>query len=518
MKPIIVDMKEMSDSTEVYNSRPNPFFVFFIYMVLGILIVALCWMYFSKIDISVKSNGMFRSGEDAVDISNGVTGKVEKCNFSEGQYVKEGDVLLTLNVDSVDESIKNYEAELENINARIEILLAYQKCLDGDSSAFEALKSNKYYDEFNNRRLLTDANVNSSNKDVSGQKSQYEKTVNSIQNNIDEYETRINKLKIVESCVKSRKNTFNSKDSYYSSMVSSYVSNYDAAKLQYNNQIKEVRSSVTGLKKQLKATKDTAVRKELKSEITSSQTKIETLKNEKKKALNNLELQQIATIEQQIETINTTLLSLQSNLDSAQAQVEALNSTDSEMNENITIMTEKENVASELLTYENKKTECENNLNNFDLQNGKCTVTASVSGYISQNTEIKQGSYIQEGTTICQILPQNSSGYYAEIYVGNADIAKMKEGQNVKFEIAAYPSAEYGYFTGVVDSISKDIKVDESSGSAYYLVKVRCEQTIVTNKEGKTGTIMNGMACQAKVVVDEENVLEYLLKKIDLLD
>lgn len=29
---------------------------------------------------------------------------------------------------------------------------------------------------------------------------------------------------------------------------------------------------------------------------------------------------------------------------------------------------------------------------------------------------------------------------------------------------------------------------------------------------------MNGMACQAKVVVDEENVLEYLLKKIELLD
>lgn len=25
MKPIIVDMKDMSDSTEVYNSRPNPF-------------------------------------------------------------------------------------------------------------------------------------------------------------------------------------------------------------------------------------------------------------------------------------------------------------------------------------------------------------------------------------------------------------------------------------------------------------------------------------------------------------
>ena len=109
MKPIIVDMKDMSDSTEVYNSRPNPFFVYFIYLLLGMLIVALCWMYFSKIDISVKSNGIFRSDGDIVDISNGVTGKVEKCNFSEGQYVNKGDILLTLSVDSINESIKKYQ-------------------------------------------------------------------------------------------------------------------------------------------------------------------------------------------------------------------------------------------------------------------------------------------------------------------------------------------------------------------------------------------------------------------------
>lgn len=518
MKPIIVDMKDMSDSTEVYNSRPTPFFVYFIYLVLGIFIATLCWMYFSKIDISVKSNGIFRSDGDIADISNGVTGKVEKCNFSEGQYVNKGDILLTLSVDSVDESIKNYQNELENINERIKMLSAYQKSLDGDNNAFEELKSNKYYDEFNNRRLLTDTSVSSSNKNVSGQKSQYEKTAESIKKNINEYEIRIEKLKIVEGCIKSRKNTFNSKDSYYSSMVTSYVLNYDATKLQYDNQIKEVRSSVTGLKKQLKATKDTAVTKGLKSQISSSQTKIGTLKNEKKKALNNLELQQITTIEQQIETINTTVLSLQSDLDSVQAQIEEISNIDSEVNGNIILMTEKENVASELLTYENKKTECENNLKNFDLQKGKCIVTASKSGYISCNIEIKQGSYIQEGTSICQILSKNNKGYYAEIYVENTDIAKMKKGQKVKFEIAAYPSTEYVYFTGVVDSISKDIKVDESSGSAYYFVKVRCEKTKVTNKDGKTGLIMNGMACQAKVVIDEENVLKYLLKKIDLLD
>lgn len=46
MKPIIIDMDKMSDSTEVYNSRPNPFLTYFIYFLLLIILIAFGWMYF----------------------------------------------------------------------------------------------------------------------------------------------------------------------------------------------------------------------------------------------------------------------------------------------------------------------------------------------------------------------------------------------------------------------------------------------------------------------------------------
>ena len=52
-----------------------------------------------------------------------------------------------------------------------------------------------------------DASVSSSDKNVSGQKSQYEKTAESIKKNINEYETRIEKLKKAEACIKNRKKT-----------------------------------------------------------------------------------------------------------------------------------------------------------------------------------------------------------------------------------------------------------------------------------------------------------------------
>ena len=55
-------------------------------------------------------------------------------------------------------------------------------------------------------------------------------------------------------------------------------------------------------------------------------------------------------------------------------------------------------------------------------------------------------------------------------------------------------------------------------GDAYYLVRVKCDDMILKGNDGEEATLMNGMACQAKIVIDEKTVLTYLLEKIDLID
>ena len=76
MKPIIIDMKDMSDSTEVYDSKPNRFMIYTIYAILLIFVIALIWMYFTVIDIVVKSDGIFKGSNALYEISSGVTGRV----------------------------------------------------------------------------------------------------------------------------------------------------------------------------------------------------------------------------------------------------------------------------------------------------------------------------------------------------------------------------------------------------------------------------------------------------------
>ena len=130
MKPIIVDMTDISDSVEVYESKPNPFMVYLIYILAVLLITAVGWMWFSKMDIVVKSSGIFRSEESAVNVSVGINGQISSCNIEEGQYVNEGDILFTVDADSsIENEVKAQEVLYDDITDRIEILKAYERYL-----------------------------------------------------------------------------------------------------------------------------------------------------------------------------------------------------------------------------------------------------------------------------------------------------------------------------------------------------------------------------------------------------
>lgn len=518
MKPIIVDMNDMSESVEVYESKPNPVLVYTIYIIFVIIVTACIWMYFFKIDDVVKNTGMFKSTDKIYDICSAVTGEVDEKYVNSGDYVNVGDTLYVVNIDSLSDTIISYQKDLQDADDRLAILNAYAQSLDGNAEILEKLSDNQYYDEFINRRALLMANIESGKEKTSDKTELYNDNIEMISRTIEKYNNKIEKLNEVNNCIRNRNNTFDSSESYYYSIVSSYISAYDYNKLQYDNKIEGYERQVNELDVQIKEAVDTADADTLRKSRDDIKQTLESAKAEQIQALANLESQQISTIEQSIESLNDTLLTLNSNLESAKLEQKSLSDTDGENSKDIAILTEKGNISNERLTYEEKKEECDNYLKNYNIKNENCSIKASASGYYYENQEFKQGSYIQEGASLGEIYPEKESEFYAEVYVGNSDIGQIKEGQNVNLEISAYPSSEYGYFKGKVINISKDIMVDENSGNAYYLVKVRCNTMTVKNKNGDTGYLKNGMACQAKIVIGEKSVMNYLLEKINLLD
>lgn len=93
MKTIVIDMDELSDSIELYESRPNPALAYTIYTVLLVIVAAIVWSCFFKIETVVKSNGIIKSESPVYDVTSMVSGKIAELYVSDGDQVKKGDVV-----------------------------------------------------------------------------------------------------------------------------------------------------------------------------------------------------------------------------------------------------------------------------------------------------------------------------------------------------------------------------------------------------------------------------------------
>lgn len=517
MKPIIVDINECSESVEVYKSKPNPFMIYTIYTVFMAVVIACVWMCFFDIDDVVKGNGLFKSSEDIHDIGSAITGVIKEKYVDNGDFVKEGDVLYVVEIESLSDTIVLYQKNLKNTQDRLEMLDAFENSLDENEELPDILSGNQYYEEFKNRRSLLFQNIENNSENLNNKTSLYDNSIQSITETIQKYNSKIDKINEVKTCIISGNNTIDKNESYYYSIVSSYLSSYELTRMQYDSKIEEYKSKIDELDKIIGTDvgSDSETLRKNRSEYSEHITAAEA---EKAQALSNLENNKLLELEQMMEEFNSTLITLNSNLETTKLEKTSVSDNANVNSKNISILTEKGNIASERISLKEKKEECESYLNKYNIQNENCNITATSSGYYYNSQNLQQGSYIQEGSTIGKIYPENESDFYAEIYVENSDIGRIKEGQKVKLEIAAYPSREYGYFNGEIVNISKDITVEESTGYAYYIVKVKCRNMTVKNKNGDVGNLKNGMACQAKIIVGEKSVMTYVLEKINLSD
>ena len=69
---------------------------------------------------------------------------------------------------------------------------------------------------------------------------------------------------------------------------------------------------------------------------------------------------------------------------------------------------------------------------------------------------------------------------------------------------------------GKVTSISADTLVQDGQFSGYYLVECSIANTVLTDKDGNSGSVVIGMQTEAKIVTQKKIIIRYLLEKIDL--
>lgn len=706
MRPIILDMSEMSDSKEVYESRPHPFFVVFIYLLLTIVAVAVIWAAVFKIDIVVKGTGTVTAREDSSVITNTYAGAITKCNVTDGQVVNKGDVLYEVEAKNWDLQLNNYNTQLDQNEDRLVMMEAYLSWLMDNSIDLSGYTDNPYYDEYAARQKIVSLQMDLAQSEFSTQKEAYDAKLASGSTMITYYEEEINKLNQLSVGIRTRTNTFAETDSYYYAKLNNYITQYNNTVSQYDTTLASLQRELDQAKKDLEEAKNdisdadhkisqaekeindakariaqaqitridmekvsmpiamTGNRKitykylvqneseqeesavseseeskqepekseevevnqepsvvneivekeaevkesssveenkveensssvesevkentfvvedgsltEEKSEVEESSSSVEendaskqttikvidtskdealiaekqaelaTAKSEKataeaqkktqeslirtkqdmitattlekKTALSNLETETIAGIEASILQYEQNVLSTHgSQVEAQTAQNNILEQGIQNNRENV-IQTEIQTVSTEISSYNQKKQELEAGI--LEVENGKLNtiVKAPISGVVNLAGELVEGNYLATGTQVMTIIPQEEDSFLVKSYIDNQDIAKIKPNMEVKYEVAAYPSSEYGTMTGNVEFVSADLKANSQDGSAYYVVETSIDNTKLYNKIGEKLDLKLGMYCETKIIVEQKSVLRFLLEKINLVD
>ncbi|MBU5436458.1 HlyD family efflux transporter periplasmic adaptor subunit [Tissierella sp. MSJ-40] len=625
MKPIIIDMKEMSDSKQVYESRPNPFFSIFIYSVLVMLFISIVWMYFGEIDIVIKAQGIIRPNEHVSTVHNQVSGEIVEVNVEDGQHIKYGDIMYIIDHSQLIADKEVIEDELTKTKNTIEKLQKYKKSVENDKNYFDKdnLDEEEYYIKFTSYLL----NYKSLEHNITYEGKQILLELNNTLSKLNDMKKEKELILKFEKSIKEGKNHFKSdSDKIYFNKYEKYIADYEALVREYDdrkkeielstserllfNSIKYIEDSLNGYKKiissveldknlfineniyekqyreyenklwELKqlyyqAREIYEINKELEDYGISRQ-EVENSRLSMEKALSTIEGYKISytlslepkiiELERQLEelmlkkdnsiskeellaqneeqrefSINKYKLETQVQLDNQLEQLE-LNITNLEAVYNKLMldktknykvdfldnngekelasivnykMTELKNVIDNLESYEKNKVSLENSLNKINVDIDNAVVKAKINGTINMNTELVKGNMLMNEVNVLTIIPEDDTQFKVSIYVSNDNIGKLKEGMEVKYNVYAFPTSEYGEVIGTITKISKDIKVDQDNPTGYYLVEGNVENKPLYDYKGKQVNMKIGMSCEAQVITERKKILFYVLEKIN---
>lgn len=559
MRPIIIDMKDMSDSREVYESRPNPVLPGFIWLLLVLMAAAFVWMAFFKIDIVVKATGTVSAAEEVATVTNQVSGTITTRMIEDGQNVEKGDVLYTISHEELDLQLSALEEQLEDHRDKEEMLHAYMNWLEEGEEFPIALMDNLYYSEIASRKLLVELKEQSMQQAYVGELSAYETQLDANNTMIDYCNDAIYKSRQLIEAIKSKSNSFGSEDAYYWN----YMENYLA---QYQNIISQYDVSINNLLRESNTAKQTMEKLEVKKqELQHSIQDVEintvTVSDADTVMVSDSDEVQVLQTQQQIQSIEAQIIAQKAVKEAADNSIKEYNT---QINSALSAY-EKENIATiensilgyeqNLAAYEGKRMEYENGratllgqgtgveLENLVTQEkhsvaaelATCrqsqlklsqqiqslnqsientTVRANICGTVNFAVDLVEGDFLGAGTQVLSIIPESETGaFIVKCYVENKDIAKIHEGMEVTYEIAAYPSREYGTMRGDVTFVSADLKVN-NSGSAYYMVETSVDAGQLYNQKGEESSLKVGMLCETKIVIEKKSVLEILVEKL----
>jgi len=166
MKAILVDIKDMSDSRELYEAKPNSFLWIFTYILLTLIAAAIIWASIGEIEIVVKANGQVRPEAGISTVRNLYGGVVKDVNYEQGLEVKKGDLLYVIEHDTLLIEKENLVRQFEELNNELDNLKKYRESIITEKNLFDNMTEPEYYQKVENLLLELKYTRNNSNYSI----------------------------------------------------------------------------------------------------------------------------------------------------------------------------------------------------------------------------------------------------------------------------------------------------------------------------------------------------------------
>lgn len=472
MRYKIEELKDITDSREIMQSKPRGFGRYMIYILTALLSLTILWSVFTKKDITVSVTGEIRPISDKISISSTTSGIVTALYYKDGDKVKKGDLLIELNNAELKSQIKLLNDKLEKSEKELDYTNKLINSIFDDINYFTESNEEKEY--YNKYEAYSDTLKNSNNKNnlISTQKKD-------LQKSLDDYNL----------LMKSINNNIN----YLSNSSSLYYA-YE----EYSININDYNRKITKYEEELNnLITNTSLEEKVKSE------QIKTIKSaleDTKIALKKYKNSQNATISSSIESIKFKITELELSVTNSNLKDQYISQLDSSVK-----------------TLEDTISELKMNLESYNSKINDTIIKAESDGIINVDTAINQGKYLQAGTNIASLIPDENNKFKINLYIKNEDFGNIKNGQDINIEILSLPKSEYGLVKSKINNISTDSKLDPQTGLSYYTAEAVIEEHYLIDENGGKVYIKSGMLVDGKIINRSISYFRYFLEILNIM-
>jgi HlyD family secretion protein len=454
---------------ELLDTLPQAWTRGLLYFIGAFIAIALPWSFLTKIDETGTARGRIEPREETVKLDAPVTGTVANIRVKEGDLVKQGEVLLTLDSDLVKSELKQSQDKLEGLLNRL--------------NQFNLLKSQLVL------AISTQKQQNQAGKmEKQTQIAQAEETLKGLENTYNLLQAeKLSQVNQVKAELKNRE-----------------IADKLAA-IRWHNAQREVKRYHDAWKEGIAAEIQIAEREDIAQE---RQRIYEQSKSDIEQSKLHLD-EQKSIYEKSLKQANNDIEQAKLRLKEQKVSLQAL--IHSHQLETLRIEEQIKNVNTDIASLKAEILQTHSQIDSLKFQLTQRTLKASVSGMVFHLPIQKEGAVVQPGTRIAEIAAQNSP-LILRANMPTTESGSLQKGLKAKLKLDAYPFQDYGIIEGELIKISPTTSLLETSEGKVevYKLEINLDKTCMPTAN-RCIPLRPGDTATAEVIVRQRRIIDFIL-------